>query len=414
MQHQDGFSFQQDNWPRRMSDAAYIGLAGDFVRLVSPESEADPHALLLCFLVGFGAMVGRKPHFLTEATNQGVNEFTVIVGDTARARKGTATDRVTDILKLVNPSFMESQTCYGLATGEGLIYKIRDPRLNGDSLDPGVADKRLLIIESEFSSVLRSIRVSKLSEDLRNAWDGKPIAREIKRGAYSCQRPHVAVIASTTADELIGLLRSGDKANGFGNRFLWCCTRRSKLLPLGGNPLDETRLNALIKGIESALTMAQGVERVTFDSRGSKQWVETAYLQLTREMPGFIGAMTARAETHVIRLALLYALLDSSSVIRMAHLDAALSVWQYCSDSVSYLFGDVLGNEVANRILKILRAASNGVTQTEINRSAFQSNKPAAEMAQALQMLEESRLVRSEMVETAGRPATIWFALERI
>jgi hypothetical protein len=222
-------------------------------------------------------MAGRKPYFLTESTNQGVNEFTVIVGDTAKARKGTATDRVTDILRRVDPDFLESQTSYGLATGEGLIHKIRDSRVDGNTFDPGVADKRLLCIETEFSSVLRSIRVNKLSEDLRNAWDGKPIARQLKKGSYSCQKPHVAVIGSTTLDELKGLLRSSDKANGFGNRFLWCCTRRSKLLPLGGNPLDETRLTALVAGMKSALTVAQNIERVTFDSLASAEWVETTY-----------------------------------------------------------------------------------------------------------------------------------------
>jgi hypothetical protein len=120
--------------------------------------------------------------------------------------------------------------------------------------------------------------------------------------------------------------------------------------------------------------------------------------------------MTARAETHVIRLATLYALLDSSSIIRPTHLHAALGVWEYCSDSVSYLFGDVLGNDAADRMLKILRAAPDGLTQTQTNRGAFQSNKPAEEMAQAMQMLEEARLIRSETVQTGGRPATVWHA----
>jgi hypothetical protein len=50
-----------DEWPEPMSGVAFQGLAGDFVRLVLPETEADPQALLLAFLVGFGCMVGRKP-----------------------------------------------------------------------------------------------------------------------------------------------------------------------------------------------------------------------------------------------------------------------------------------------------------------------------------------------------------------
>ena len=39
----------------------------------------------------------------------------------------------------------------GLASGEGLIWAVRDPH----GPDPGAADKRLLVIEPEFASVLR-------------------------------------------------------------------------------------------------------------------------------------------------------------------------------------------------------------------------------------------------------------------
>lgn len=59
----------------------------------------------------------------------------------------------------------------GLASGEGLIYCVRDPvaskkpiRADGEELgidghaiaDKGVTDKRLLVFEGEFASVLRA------------------------------------------------------------------------------------------------------------------------------------------------------------------------------------------------------------------------------------------------------------------
>jgi hypothetical protein len=104
-----------DQWPEPMSDDAFYGLAGDFVRLVLPESEADPHALLLAFLLGFGCMVGRGPYYQVEATSHFVNLFCVIAGDTSKARKGTATDRATDILSRVDHGFMESRKQSGLS-----------------------------------------------------------------------------------------------------------------------------------------------------------------------------------------------------------------------------------------------------------------------------------------------------------
>src|ERR1035441_2076256 len=109
-------SMTSSNWPEPMADYAFIGLAGDFVRLVTPESEADPHALDSPLLVGFGAMVGRKPHYLVESTRQAVNEYVVIVGETAKGRKGTAVDRALNVLSQVDPEFMESRVRYGLST----------------------------------------------------------------------------------------------------------------------------------------------------------------------------------------------------------------------------------------------------------------------------------------------------------
>ena len=56
------------------------------------------------------------------------------------------------------------------------------------------------------------------------------------------------------------------------------------------------------------------------------------------------GAATARAEAHTARLALLYALLDCSDVIRLAHLEAALAFWAYSAASARWVFGDSIGD----------------------------------------------------------------------
>ena len=117
--------------------------------------------------------------------------------------------------------------------------------------------------------------------------------------------------------------------------------------------------------------------------------------------------MTARAEPHVIRLASLYALLDSSTSIRLPHLTAALEVWAYCEDSVRVIFGDGLGDETADTILRLLRTTPNGMTRTEINR-AFHSHKSAAELERALALLKKRFGLTSESIETGGGPATRW------
>ena len=74
------------------------------------------------------------------------------------------------------------------------------------------------------------------------------------------------------------------------------------------------------------------------------------YPELSDGKPGLLGAVTSRAESQVMRLACVYALLDCSAEIRVEHLNAALAVWQYCHDSARFIFGDSLGDPTANEI----------------------------------------------------------------
>jgi hypothetical protein len=46
----------------RLSELALYGLPGDVVATLDPHTEADPSAVLVSFLVAFGAAVGPGPH----------------------------------------------------------------------------------------------------------------------------------------------------------------------------------------------------------------------------------------------------------------------------------------------------------------------------------------------------------------
>ena len=48
------------------------------------------------------------------------------------------------------------------------------------------------------------------------------------------QAPMSPSIGHITVEELRRNLTETETSNGFANRFLWCCVRRSKLLPEGG------------------------------------------------------------------------------------------------------------------------------------------------------------------------------------
>ena len=54
-----------DTWPK-MHDDAYYGIVGNIVRVISPQSEADPVALLIQTLAAAGNIIGRCAYFAIE------------------------------------------------------------------------------------------------------------------------------------------------------------------------------------------------------------------------------------------------------------------------------------------------------------------------------------------------------------
>jgi len=78
-------------------------------------------------------------------------------------------------------------------------------------------------------------------------------------------------------------------------------------------------------------------------------------------------AVIGRGEAQVVRLSLIYTLLDLSNVIRAEHLAAALAMWDYAESSARFIFGESLGYPEADRLLAALRAAPEGLSRSEVS-----------------------------------------------
>jgi hypothetical protein len=220
-------------------------------------------------------------------------------------------------------------------------------------------------------------------------------------------------------EELLRAIEETDADNGLLNRFLWCCCRRSKTLPEGGRLWQVVESPAWRRlqedfnriGLLPAARLERNEDAADIWGRDSHP-DRGVYAELSRERYGLAGAATARAHAQVLRLSLLYAVLDRAPEIRSEHLDAALAVWRYCEDSARYIFGDALGDPTADAVIKALRAAQQGLTRTDI-RDHFHRKKQEGEITRALFLLHQKGLARFERQETAGRPVERWFATTR-
>jgi hypothetical protein len=408
------YSAPQASWPESLKEEAFYGLAGRITRAIEPHTEADTAAVLIQLLVGFGNLIGRTAHFMAGADQHYTNLFAVLVADTSKGRKGTSWGRVRQPLGQVDLAWAANRIMGGLSSGEGLVHEVRDDIekvVKGETVvEAGEADKRLLVVESEFASVLKqaSRQGNILSATMRQCWDTGFLRNLVVMNPRRATNAHVSILGQVTRSELLRLITETEAANGFGNRFLWICARRSKSLPDGGGHPD---LLGAVQEMQAAARFAQRTELVQRDDDAREFW-HIAYGPLSEGKPGLLGAMIARAEAQVMRLALIYAMLDQSDVIGLPHLEAALAVWQYCEDSARYIFGSLLGDPTADTILTALRAAPDGLTRTQIANDVLGKHKPSGEISRALAALVGQRLAAPETIETGGRPSEIWRAVK--
>ena len=416
-------------YPKPLGPAAYYGIAGQFVRLVEPHTEADPNFLLIAFLIHAGNVLGRDAWVWAGGDKHHTNLFGCAVGPTSTGRKGSAASPIRMFFESIDDDWVRAITS-GLSTGEGLINAVRDPVFRREKAskgrgapvsleevctDEGVSDKRVLVIQSEFYGALAAMKRqgNTLSATMRDAWDKGDLRTMVKNSPARATGAHISNIANINRDELLRGMLVDDFDNGFSNRFLWICSQRSKELPEGGalwmvdfGPLqrDFIRVRGIVKGAVTRNVDAS-------DDWGYDDTPGGAYRYLTRERGGMYGAVTARAAAQVLRLSLIYALLDGSDKIRREHLEAALEVWRYCEESAAFIFGDATGDPTADAIITALRTAgAAGMTRTEMT-NFFKRNKSSEELSRALLVLHRGGQARFEREETAGRTIERWFAI---
>ncbi|MCA1678855.1 MAG: DUF3987 domain-containing protein, partial [Actinobacteria bacterium] len=370
----------------------------------APHTEADPVAILTQLLVAFGAAAGRGAWFTVEATRHHANEFMLLVGDSSKARKGSSWDHVRRLLSDVDASIGQ-RTLTGLSSGEGLIWAVRDPTTQ----DPGIGDQRLLIIEPEFASVLKasSREISTLSPTLRCAWDGRPLAILTRTAPARATGAHIALIGHITQTELRRHTTTIELANGYLNRIILIACRRQRLLPEGGHhdPLANTGLPRLLA---ATLKHAQTAGQIRLDNDARELW-HHAYQQLAQPHDGIVGQITARAEAHTIRLALIYTLADGKRHISPPHLHAALALHDYATRSAAWALQHATGQPLAEQIHTALTENPAGLTRTQL-RDLLHRNQPAARIDNALAALAATGRATRQQITTTGRPAEHWTA----
>jgi hypothetical protein len=382
-----------------LGEAAYRGPIGQFLRAVAPYTEATDAAVLAHLLPALGTVIGPGP-YVWAGTRQAARVNTLLVGPTSTGRKGTSLAPVDMLMERAVPDFWATQRAQGLATGEGLVARVAGTQ----------AEKRLYVVEQEFSKVLAQHRREGniISQTLRESYDSGNLEVMTKTNPLQATGAHIPITGHISPEELLDRFNHIEMANGFGNRFLWFVVKSDKVLPCC-EPIPEVIFEAFIEHVQAVADFPDVC--INLAPASQRRWENEIYPSLREDKPGFAGALVARGQSMVLRLAMIYYLVDppeegGSQGIEPVHLDAALAVWRYCEESVQMLFHGNAGTFLGDKIIGLL--ANGPMTKNEMNDHL--SPRQKAQVAGVLATLEEAGLVRKTVVkrEGPGRPAMAW------
>lgn len=397
--------------PPTLGEAAYHGPIGQFLRAVAPYSEATDAGVLAHLLPAISTYIGPGPH-VSAGNKQPTRVNTILAGPTSTGRKGTSLAPVDLLMELVDRDFWRNQRVGGLSTGEGLIAKVADKkRVNEDGEEEIIpVEKRLYVVEEEFSKILAQLRRDGniLSQIARESYDSGNLSVLTRNNPLQAFGAHICITGHITPEELHDRFNHIEMANGFGNRFLWFAVKSDKILPRC-QPMPDKVFQRLARIIQKVGNCP--AKHVPLADASMAAWAETIYPSLREDQPGLTGALVARGSSMVLRLALLYFLLDPppkgvSQGISLEHLEAALAVWKYCEESVQMLFKSRAGTFLGDKVLMLLEAGP--LSKDQLNNHL--SPKQKEEAPHVLLQLETAGLIRKAILKktSAGRPATVW------
>lgn len=386
------------------------------------------------FMTAFGNAIGRQPHVQFYGHDEPGALFTLVVGKWARGRKGTAWNAVRKLLQQAEPEWADNDIESGLQSSEAMIDAVADSP-NGDP--------RLLILETEFGRFISAMSAQrKFGPRMRTAYDGETLsARRVKQAPLIASQHMISLIGMITPGELLALQKL---SGGLESRMLYVYSaptrKKTTADPFKADDdemvLAEKVKNAINHAWDTILLGTDPISAELAEMRGiapnsqfrvaddvADNWrieIEPAIEDIADAVGEDYARYTARAQTHVIRLALLYALADEADEIGWPHVRAAMALTEFCLFSARRIFSvpdspnpkinPVQQGKVFDYLLELTKDATLSNQEDdawasilEITNEVLSNNVAAGPI---LDDLEEQGLVQSRKVRTGnkGRP----------
>lgn len=332
--------------PPHVTPEMFYGLCGQVGQAAAQGTEVSAVAAMGYCMTMLSAAFGRDLYLSVGNTFHHCRLFMVHVGRTSRGRKGDAQGAGRRIRSEIENVFKELGHHHsgGLSSREGLAGAIQDSK--GEDDTNGTVDKRLFVVESEFSNTLSQGRRegNTLTAALRDAWDGNDIKPLVKHSPTHCTAPHISIWANITPRELKAMMTERDVSNGFLNRFLFVWAERTGLVPIPQRMSDElvkdlaAQTLRIVRWARGGYPAVQNSRRMVLSTDAETLYKRTYPKLCDGNAPERVATLLERAAPYTLRLAMFFAITDETQEIDVKHLRAALAWIAYCTESVTYIF----------------------------------------------------------------------------
>ena len=383
--------------------AMYAGVLGEIAARAAPTTEADPVGIYASLLAGTSVLIGSVPHVRIGNTRHPLLVWLLLMGRTGSGRKGEATGTAEIFLRNARDMDMAELTVSGLSSGEGLIERIADGETE---------DKRLLVVETEFTSVMaRSRREgSTLGAVQRQAWEGRALAvlnrKQKDKKQLRASSSHIAIIGHITPREFRMSIAEADLAGGTYNRYLPLYVERTRLLPIPEGVSDDDRV-ALGARLAAAIDQAETVRQIQLGREATELWIGELYPEMTGadDEDHAEAEFTRRAAPYCLRIGGLLAALDGRQLIGKDDLTAAAALVRYSIASARYVLDGQARDPRLERIRRAVDAAADGGLSRSAISGLFSRNLTKEVLDELLAQLTTGGDYEIARQATKGRPA---------
>ena len=311
-----------------LPDSAYYGWFRDYRDMMLPTTEASAVFHLGASLAMVGAVIGRGAYVRHAGETMYPNMYNILVGETGRSRKDTAMKRATGMWTHgVNPG------------GDGPYHEIESVGSPEALVKEFVENPTILWRQTEMSMIFVTMNqkgTRNLRERLIQLWDTPDMVRNLvvnKDSRGEAKMPFLSLVGGIQPGRLADAMTVEEIHSGLANRMMFFpgSPQESKPDPPQADTREMGRLFNTMKSAVSILGKSGRGTRFDLDP-AARSLFSDWYVRIgsQKRSDERMQEITVRHQNYMLKIALMHAVTDGDTVIRVSHLEPAMEImaWQ--------------------------------------------------------------------------------------